>query len=39
MIHLLVYLLNKGLGLCALGYGGLFHSDEWLVVFLELRHK
>lgn len=40
MIHLLVYHLNKGLGLCAVGYGGLFHHNvEWLVVFLVVRHK
>lgn len=31
MIHLLVYDPNKGLGLCAYGYGGLLHHVELLV--------
>lgn len=40
IINLLVYHLNKGLGLCALGYSGLFHHYvEWQAVFLVVRHK
>lgn len=35
MIHLLVYHPNKGLGLCAYGYGGILHCYlQRIVVFL-----